>query len=144
MPKFERIPSYRLHESWGRAVVTLSGRRDFYLGPHGTPASRDEYDRVIAEWLANGRQLIVSRKPRLMLCSPVRSAPKTRERMTGPRKAVQLNLPSPEKGASSNPHSQRTGALRRRSLGKSGYRTAKPQEGPGAYPPPAGRRARCP
>jgi integrase len=35
-------------------VVTLSGR-DFYLGPHGTQASKREYDRLIGEWLANGR-----------------------------------------------------------------------------------------
>jgi len=40
-------------------VVTLSGR-DFYLGPYGTTASRAEYDRLIAEWLANGRRLPVS------------------------------------------------------------------------------------
>ena len=31
--------------------------RDVYLGRHGTAASRAEYDRVIAEWLANGRRL---------------------------------------------------------------------------------------
>jgi hypothetical protein len=32
----------------------LSGR-DFYLGKHGTSESRTEYDRLVAEWLANGR-----------------------------------------------------------------------------------------
>ena len=51
-----RTPSYRLHRPTGQAVVTLSGR-DFYLGKHGTPASRAEYDRLVAEWLAAGRQL---------------------------------------------------------------------------------------
>ncbi|MCZ6573134.1 MAG: site-specific integrase [Planctomycetota bacterium] len=50
------IPTYRLHRPSGRAVVTLSGR-DFYLGPYRTQVSRDEYDRVVAEWLANGRRL---------------------------------------------------------------------------------------
>jgi integrase len=35
--------------------VTLGGK-DIYLGPHGTKASRAEYDRVVAEWLANGRR----------------------------------------------------------------------------------------
>lgn len=30
---------------------------DFYLGPHGTAASRREYDRLIGEWLAAGRCL---------------------------------------------------------------------------------------
>jgi integrase len=37
-------------------VVTLNGR-DHYLGRHGTRASRDAYDRLVAEWLGNGRQL---------------------------------------------------------------------------------------
>ena len=35
-------------------MVTL-WRQDFYLGPHGTKASKLEYDRVILEWLARGR-----------------------------------------------------------------------------------------
>src|SRR3982751_3984410 len=50
-----RTPSYRLHRPTGQAVVTLNGR-DYYLGRHGSPASRAEYDRLIAEWLANGRR----------------------------------------------------------------------------------------
>lgn len=33
---------------------TLSGK-DFYLGPYGSEESRTEYDRLLAEWLANGR-----------------------------------------------------------------------------------------
>ena len=28
-----------------------------YLGAYGTPESRSEYDRIIAEWLAGGRQV---------------------------------------------------------------------------------------
>ena len=51
-----RTPSYRLHKPTGRAVVTLCGR-DLYLGKFGTRESRAEYDRIIAEWLANGRTL---------------------------------------------------------------------------------------
>ena len=46
-------PSYRLHKPTGHAVVTLNGR-DFYPGRHGSPASWAEYDRLIAQWLANG------------------------------------------------------------------------------------------
>ncbi len=30
-------------------------RRDSYLGPYGTKASKIEYDRLISEWLAAGR-----------------------------------------------------------------------------------------
>ena len=52
----KNLPSYRKHKASGRAVVTLSGK-DHYLGPYGTEASRHEYDRVILEWLANGRKL---------------------------------------------------------------------------------------
>ena len=51
----DSLPKYRKHRATGQAVVTLSGR-DFYLGPHGTKASRREYDRLIGEWLAAGRQ----------------------------------------------------------------------------------------
>jgi len=52
----QKTPSYRLHRSTGQAVVTIAGR-DHYLGVHGTVQSRDAYDRLIAEWLANGRML---------------------------------------------------------------------------------------
>ena len=51
-----RTPSYRHHRPSGQAVVTLNGR-DVYLGRHDSPESRAEYDRVIAQWLANGRQM---------------------------------------------------------------------------------------
>jgi integrase len=50
------VPSYRLHRPSGQAVVTLDGCC-LYLGAHGTAASRQEYDRRIAEWVANGRRL---------------------------------------------------------------------------------------
>jgi len=49
-----RTPKYRLHRPTGQAVVTLNGR-DFYLGKHDSPGSRSEYDRLLAEWLVNGR-----------------------------------------------------------------------------------------
>ncbi len=51
-----RVPGYRLHKPSGQAVVTLNGK-DHYLGPWNSPESKSEYDRVIAEWIANGRQL---------------------------------------------------------------------------------------
>jgi integrase len=53
MPRLTRkLPSYRLHKPSGKAVVTINGR-DHYLGDFGTPESRAEYDRTIAEYLAN-------------------------------------------------------------------------------------------
>jgi hypothetical protein len=48
-------PSYQLHKPSGQAVVTLNGV-DHYLGNYDTPESRAAYDRLIAEWLANGRR----------------------------------------------------------------------------------------
>jgi hypothetical protein len=50
-----RVPSYRRHKPSGQAIVTLDGR-DFYLGKWNSAASRHEYDRLIGEWLANGRR----------------------------------------------------------------------------------------
>lgn len=51
MLRLRRIPSYRHHKPTGQAVVTLDGK-DHSLGPHGTPASRAVYDKLVAEWLA--------------------------------------------------------------------------------------------
>ena len=54
MPRLTSIlPKYRKHSS-GQARVTINGR-DYLLGPHGTRASKLEYDRVITEYLASGR-----------------------------------------------------------------------------------------
>ena len=51
-----KVPSYRLHKPSGQAVVTLDGG-DHYLGPYGSAASKREYERLIAKWLANNRSL---------------------------------------------------------------------------------------
>lgn len=51
-----RTPKYRRHKASGQAVVTLNGV-DHYLGPYRSAASRLEYDRLVSEWLAAGRQL---------------------------------------------------------------------------------------
>ena len=56
MPRLVNLtPKYRRHRHSGQAIVTFNGR-DHYLGPYGTKASRAEYDRLIAEWLAVGRR----------------------------------------------------------------------------------------
>jgi hypothetical protein len=39
-----------------QAVVTLNGR-DIYLDRYGSRKSRAEFDRLLAEWLSNGRRL---------------------------------------------------------------------------------------
>jgi hypothetical protein len=57
MPRLiSRNPAYRKHRASGQAVVTLDGK-DFYLGPWNTKTSRNEYDRLIGEYLANGRRM---------------------------------------------------------------------------------------
>jgi hypothetical protein len=61
MPRLsDSIPKYRKHRATGQAVVTLSGR-DIYLGPHGTQASKREYDRLTGEWLAAGRPAVAAK-----------------------------------------------------------------------------------
>jgi hypothetical protein len=57
MPKLRenQNPAYRLHRQSGQAIVTLNGR-DILLGTHNSAASKAEYNRLIAEWIAAGRQ----------------------------------------------------------------------------------------
>ncbi len=51
MARSVRIPSYRLHKATNQAIVVLGGRM-FYLGRYGSIESRDEYNRIITQWLA--------------------------------------------------------------------------------------------
>ena len=57
-----RVPSYRKRSGYDRAIVSLTDavtkrRRDYWLGEFGSPASRERYHRLIAEWEAHGRRL---------------------------------------------------------------------------------------
>ena len=62
MPKLTKsTPKYRKHKATGQAIVVLDGKT-IYLGPHGTKTSKQEYDRLIGEWLANGRSLPVEKE----------------------------------------------------------------------------------
>ena len=54
-------PKYRKHKATGQAIVTIDGK-DFYLGPYDSKASKLEYDRLVGEWLANGRSLKIADK----------------------------------------------------------------------------------
>lgn len=51
-----RDPSYRRHKPSGQAVVTIDGR-DFYLGKFNSAASREKYNRLLAEWRAGANTL---------------------------------------------------------------------------------------
>ena len=55
-----RIPSYRFHKASGQAVVVLDGR-SHYLGAWNSSKSRAEYERLIAEWLADRRRRSIER-----------------------------------------------------------------------------------
>src|SRR4051812_2588589 len=64
MPRPPRLPSYRFHKASNQAVVVIRGK-SHYLGPWNSPESRAEYDRLIAEWLANGRNQSAATNDRL-------------------------------------------------------------------------------
>ncbi|MCC6653327.1 MAG: tyrosine-type recombinase/integrase [Candidatus Eisenbacteria bacterium] len=70
MPRTNQPPKYRHRTIDGnsRAYLTLrcraTGRtKDFNLGPYDSPASRQLYHRLVAEWEANGRARIGSGTP---------------------------------------------------------------------------------
>lgn len=55
MPKLtDSVPKYRKHKASGQAIVRIASR-DHYLGPWKSKASRLEYDRLVGEWVVNGR-----------------------------------------------------------------------------------------
>lgn len=54
MPATRRILKYRHNKTTDRAVVTLNGV-DHWLGKYDSPESRQKYDRLVAERLANDR-----------------------------------------------------------------------------------------
>ena len=52
VPPMKSLPTYRLHKSSNQAVCTINGR-SYYLGPYGSPASTEKYNRLLAEYLTN-------------------------------------------------------------------------------------------
>jgi len=55
-------PAYRQRKGYTQAIVTLTDavtkrRKDYWLGEHGSPESRELYHRVLAEYEALGRRL---------------------------------------------------------------------------------------
>ncbi len=52
-----RQPKYRRHKPSGQALVEIGGDVT-YLGPYNSTASKEEYDRLIVQWLANGRKAL--------------------------------------------------------------------------------------
>ena len=56
MARPKGTPNYLHHKASGKAFVRIDGK-NIYLGFFGTKESKAEFDRVVSEWLANGRQL---------------------------------------------------------------------------------------
>lgn len=76
LPRGPKVPAYRQRAGYDQAIVTLTDaltkkRRDFWLGPYGSPESRECYHRVIAEWEGRGRRL----PPRSMPSASVSASP---------------------------------------------------------------------
>ena len=58
-------PTYRQRKGYDQAIVTLTDsvtgyRKDYWLGPYGSPESRELYHRVLAQWESGGRRLPVT------------------------------------------------------------------------------------
>lgn len=47
----KRKPSYLLHAATGQGRCRIDGK-DHYLGPYNSPASREKYEELVAEWFA--------------------------------------------------------------------------------------------
>jgi hypothetical protein len=63
MPTLKNVlPKYRKHRESVQAVVTICGH-DHYLGRYGSEGSHALYDKLTAEWIAQGRpRVLVSRQ----------------------------------------------------------------------------------
>lgn len=51
-----KIPKYRHNKTTNRACVEIDGKV-YWLGLYDSPESHAEYERLIGEWLSNGRRL---------------------------------------------------------------------------------------
>ena len=62
MPRFKsQIPKLSRHAR-GHAFVKIGGHQ-VWLGRYGAPLTQEKYDRIVAEWLANGRRLPLRNEP---------------------------------------------------------------------------------
>ena len=55
MPR-KNLPGYLKHKTTGQAFCVINGKF-IYLGKYGSKASRERYEEVIGEYLANGKKL---------------------------------------------------------------------------------------
>ncbi len=62
-----KVPSYLPHKPSGQARVRI-GDRDVYLGPFGSPESKELYARLIAEHFAHGESRTIKVEADERLC----------------------------------------------------------------------------
>ncbi len=58
MSRQRKSPAYLLHQATGQARVRINGK-DIYLGPFGSPESKERYREVLQEW-GCGEKVVVS------------------------------------------------------------------------------------
>jgi integrase len=56
VPRRFSIPTYQLHHGSGQARVRIDGR-DIYLGPHGSPESKEKYEEIVRKLLTKRQQV---------------------------------------------------------------------------------------
>jgi len=66
MPR-KNLPGYLKHKPSGQAYCLINGKF-IYLGKYGSKASRQQYEEVIAEYLANGKKLPPTRSQNEITC----------------------------------------------------------------------------
>ena len=90
----KQLPAYCRHKPSDRAFVRIGGKMH-YLGKYDSQASRQEYDRLIAEFIANGRQAVYSSEEILIEQLIVRFLmyiDRERNYSTGAKKTIQRVL----------------------------------------------------
>jgi len=90
-----KVPSYCQRKASGQAVVRIDGV-DHYLGPYGSPSSQDEYQRLVAEWLARKKEAFLfspkeaeeerNRKRREARRTPMTPSQSKRSRQKAPKR----------------------------------------------------------
>jgi integrase len=61
MPRRFTVPAYQLHRGSGQAKVRIQGK-DIYLGPHGSPQSRERYEELVRKLLSDRQRAELARK----------------------------------------------------------------------------------
>jgi hypothetical protein len=51
MPRTSKLPPYRLYRASGQALVHIGGK-DVYLGVHGSEESKQRYEEIVRQHLA--------------------------------------------------------------------------------------------